>query len=70
MDEMLIDYSEKIVAIAGHRMEFTKIEYQIIEFLSMHPGQVFDKERIDVYKRQAFVFIRVLRRIELQFHIR
>ena len=28
-------------------MEFTKIEYQIIEFLSMHPGQiVFDKERI------------------------
>lgn len=46
MDEMLIDYSEKIVAIAGHRMEFTKIEYQIIEFLSMHPGQVFDKERI------------------------
>ena len=46
MDEMLIDYSEKIVAIAGHRIEFTKIEYQIIEFLSMHPGQVFDKERI------------------------
>ena len=46
MDEMLIDYSEKIVAIAGHRMEFTKIEYQSIEFLSMHPGQVFDKERI------------------------
>ena len=46
MDEMLIDYSEKIVAIAGHRMGFTKIEYQIIEFLSMHPGQVFDKERI------------------------
>ena len=42
MDEMLIDYSEKIVAIAGHKMEFTKIEYQIIEFLSMHPGQVFD----------------------------
>ena len=27
-------------------MDFTKIEYQIIEFLSMHPGQVFDKERI------------------------
>ena len=46
MDEMLMDYSEKIVAIAGHRIEFTKIEYQIIEFLSMHPGQVFDKERI------------------------
>lgn len=40
MDEMLIDYSEKIVAIDGHRMEFTKIEYQIIEFLSMHPGHV------------------------------
>ena len=51
MDEMLIDYSEKIVAIAGHRMEFTKIEYQIIEFLSMHPGQVFDKEQMCIRDR-------------------
>ena len=27
-------------------MELTKLEYGIVEFLSMHPGQVFDKERI------------------------
>lgn len=27
-------------------MEFTKLEYQIIEFLSMNPEMVFDKERI------------------------
>lgn len=46
MDEMLIDYSEKTVSLAGHILDLTKIEYQIIEFLSMHPGQVFDKERI------------------------
>ena len=26
LDEMLIDYFEKIVAIAGYRMEFTKEE--------------------------------------------
>ncbi len=28
-------------------LELTKLEYDIIEFLSMNPGQVFDKERID-----------------------
>ena len=27
-------------------IELTKTEYEIIAFLSMHPGQVFHKERI------------------------
>ena len=27
-------------------LELTKLEYAIIEFLSMNPGQVFDRERI------------------------
>ena len=27
-------------------MELTKLEYGILEFLSMNPGQVFDRERI------------------------
>ena len=26
--------------------QLTKLEYDIIEFLSMNPGQVFDRERI------------------------
>ena len=36
----------KQVQIGEKRLELTKLEYSIIEFLSMNPGQVFDKERI------------------------
>lgn len=42
----MIDYREKNVQIGETNLEFTKMEYDIIEFLSMNPGQVFDKERI------------------------
>lgn len=44
--EMLIDYTAKTVQIGGQYLELTKLEYGIIEFLSMNPGIVFDKERI------------------------
>lgn len=42
----MIDYTARTVKLNGCAVEFTKTEYAIIEFLSMHPGQVFDKERI------------------------
>ena len=32
--------------INGQSVEFTKLEYEIIEFLSMNPEIVFEKERI------------------------
>ena len=44
--ELCIDYGQKNVQINEEIIEFTKLEYEIIELLSMHPGQVFDKERI------------------------
>lgn len=44
--EFLIDYTKKTVQIGSHCLELTKLEYEIIEFLSMNPGFVFDKERI------------------------
>lgn len=44
--ELSIDYTSKNVQIEGKDLELTKLEYGIIEFLSMNPGQVFDKERI------------------------
>jgi len=44
--EFTINYTRKTVQIAGHYLELTKLEYEIIEFLSMNPGLVFDKERI------------------------
>ena len=44
--ELSIDYSRKQVQINGQMVEFTKLEYEIIEFLSMNPEIVFEKERI------------------------
>lgn len=46
MDGLMIDYSAKKVEIEGNTLDLTKTEYEIIAFLSMHPGQVFHKERI------------------------
>lgn len=44
--DLIIDYARKLVQIKGEELELTKSEYQIIEFLSMNPEVVFDKERI------------------------
>lgn len=44
--ELAIDYAGKTVQIGECYLELTELEYEIIEFLSMHIGQVFDKERI------------------------
>ena len=41
-----IDYSGMNVSFNGKTIPFTKTEFEIIEFLSMNPGQVFDKEKI------------------------
>ena len=44
--ELTIDYTAKTVQIHENYLELTKLEYAIIEFLSMNPGMVFEKERI------------------------
>lgn len=44
--ELSIDYMAKTVQIREITLELTKLEYEILAFLSMHPGMVFDKERI------------------------
>ena len=44
--ELCIDYQAKTVQIHADYLELTKSEYGIIEFLTMNPGMVFDKERI------------------------
>ncbi|MCM1192967.1 MAG: response regulator transcription factor [Butyrivibrio sp.] len=43
---LIIDYGAKTVQLDGNCLDLTKTEYGIIEFLSMHPGIVFDRERI------------------------
>lgn len=44
--ELSIDYGAKAVQIHEAALELTKLEYAIVEFLSMNPGMVFEKERI------------------------
>ena len=44
--ELSVDYAGKKVQVREETLELTKLEYGIIEFLSMNPGIVFDKERI------------------------
>ncbi len=44
--ELVIDYKAKTVQVHADYLELTKLEYEIMEFLSMNPGMVFDKERI------------------------
>mgnify|MGYP001128614531 FL=1 len=44
--ELSIDYTAKTVQIHTDYLELTRSEYGIIEFLTMNPGMVFDKERI------------------------
>lgn len=44
--KLAIDYSAKTVKAEDMPLSFAKKEFEIIEFLSMNPGQVFDKERI------------------------
>ena len=45
-NELKIDYPGMRVSFNGEEIPFTKTEFEIIEFLSTNPGQVFDKEKI------------------------
>ena len=44
--DLVIDYASKCVYMKEKTLDLTKLEYDIIEFLSMNPEIVFDKERI------------------------
>ena len=44
--EFLIDYTARRVCFRGVDITLTPKEYEIIELLSTHPGQLFGKERI------------------------
>ena len=44
--DLVIDYTRKSIQIKGKALDFTKLEYEIVGFLSMNPEIVFDKERI------------------------
>ncbi len=44
--ELAVDYTGRTVSIRGEAVKLSKREFDIVELLSMHQGQVFDQERI------------------------
>lgn len=70
-----IDYAGKEVRFEGKEIPLTRLEYEIVEFLSVHPGQVFDRERI--YERvcgydaegDSRVVTELVRRIRKKFSV-
>ena len=44
--DLAVDYRTRTVAVAGAPVELTRREFDIVAFLSKHPGQVFDRDRI------------------------
>lgn len=44
--DITIDYLSRVVTVADKRVELTRREFDIVAFLSKHPGQVFERERI------------------------
>ncbi len=47
-NDLVINYSGRTVHYNNQEILFTKIEFDLIEFFSLHLGQVFDKESIYV----------------------
>ena len=41
-----VDYSARTVTVGGESVSFSRREFDILELLSLNPGQVFDRERI------------------------
>ena len=42
----MIDYTGRNVYLKGKQIELSNKEFEIIQLLSMHAGQVFDREKI------------------------
>ena len=70
---LAINYTDRTVTFEGKPLAFAKKEFDIIEYLSQHPGQVFDKETI--YERvwsydsegESSVITEHIRRIRAKF---
>ena len=44
--EMVVDYSKREISVGGVPVALSRKEFDIVELLSLHGGQVFDRERI------------------------
>lgn len=44
-NDLTIDYEKRLICIYNNQISLSKKEFDIVELLSMNPGQVFDKEK-------------------------
>lgn len=44
--ELVVDYRARTVTVSGKPVDLTRREFDIVAFLSKHPGQAFERERI------------------------
>lgn len=44
--DIVVDYAARTVSRNGQPIELSKVEFDIVELLSLHPGQVFSRETI------------------------
>ena len=49
--DIVVDYAARTVSRNGQAIELSKVEFDIVELLSLHPGQVFNRETIYVRVR-------------------
>lgn len=72
-DKLAIDYTQRCLYYDGSQIPLVKKEFDIIELLSQHAGQVFDKERIYELiwgydsEGEASVVAEHIRRIRMKF---
>lgn len=45
-DSVIIDYLNQVITVEGKDVTLSKKEYAIVELLTKHAGQIFDRERI------------------------
>ncbi len=72
-DKLTIDYTRRCLYRDGGQIPLVKKEFDIVELLSQHPGQIFDKERIYEllwgydHEGEASVVAEHIRRIRIKF---
>ena len=72
-DKLTIDYTRRCLHRDGGQIPLVKKEFDIVELLSQHPGQIFDKERIYEllwgydHEGEASVVAEHIRRIRIKF---
>lgn len=68
-DDLAIDYTERAVYYQNKPLNLAKKEFDIVELLSQHAGQVFDKERIWGYDSEgdSTVVAEHIRRVRAKF---